>query len=133
MQPGDGDRSTLRHGTTVALARGFSGGADHGTDRSPRVPLRTGNRDRICNSAFGLGPRLERLSNRAQCGGVADVGRFGVMRLEAGGELVGLVEDLFHGARHAFHLRYLGRAGIACTMTGPSLAVTTPISKRLPA
>jgi hypothetical protein len=48
----------------------------------------------------------------------------GFVSLEAGGEFVGVVEDFLGGAGHGGHLRYLGRAGMAWMMIGPSLVST---------
>ena len=57
----------------------------------------------------------------------------GLMLLKSLGQFVGLADDLLCRSGHHPHLKYLGRASIACTMTGPSVASTTPISSNLPA
>src|SRR2546426_9773599 len=55
------------------------------------------------------------------------------MLLKSLGQFVGLANDLLCRSGHHPHLKYLGRASIACTFTGPSVASTTPISSNLPA
>jgi hypothetical protein len=57
----------------------------------------------------------------------------GVVVLEPVGEVVGLFEDLFDASGHSGHLRYLGRAGMTWTITGPVVEATTPIPQRFPA
>jgi hypothetical protein len=52
--------------------------------------------------------------------------------LEPSGELGGVVEDLLGASRHGDHLRYFGRAGMACTVIGPSVLSMTPTSSSAP-
>jgi hypothetical protein len=84
----------------------------------------------VAQGAFRVGPCEDSVANAAQRGCVAVVG----LRLfEAGGELIGVVEDLLRGTRHGNHLRYLGRAVMAWMMIGPSVLSITPTSRRSPA
>ncbi len=78
----------------------------------------------VAQVSLGLGASQERISNNAQRCGVAKV--LGLCALAAGGEFVGVVDDLLGGAWHWNHLRYFGRAGMAWTMVGPSALSITP-------
>lgn len=78
--------------------------------------------------ALCVGSGLKRLPDGSQRRGIFDIGWLGVVILEAGGELVSLVNDLLGGSGHRHHLKYFGRAGMAWTMTGPSSDSTTPTS-----
>jgi hypothetical protein len=90
----------------------------------------TGANDGITECAFCIRSGEECFSDEAQLGGVLNVVA-GLVSFEASGEFVGVVEDFLCGSGHGGHLRYLGRAGIAWMMIGPSLVSTTPISSRL--
>jgi len=98
-------------GLAVPLTRRFSGRADHRTDRRPGVPLVPGPDDGVTEVSLGVGAGQDRVADRSECCGVANV--CGLGPFEAGGERVGVVEDLLGGARHGDHLRYFGRAGMA--------------------
>jgi len=73
----------------------------------PTSALRQCDRHCVRESGFGFGLGLKCLTNGAQCGGVLDVNRVGIVRFETRRELVGLVEDLSDSAGHEHHLRYL--------------------------
>src|ERR1019366_9876449 len=113
-------QSSLRDGPSVTLACSLTRRADHRADRRPRVTLGAGDRNGFCELPLGFSSCLEGTSNCAQGLRTLDVGGVRLMRLEAGRELIGLVENLLHGSWHGHYLRYFGRAGMACTMTGPS-------------
>lgn len=88
--------------------------------------------DGIAEGAFCVGARKERFSDEPQLGGVVSFVAW-LVRFESGGEFVGVIEDFLGGSGHGGHLRYFGRADMACTMIGPSLVSTTPISSRFAA
>lgn len=92
------------------------------------MTLGSGHRDGISQSGLGGGTLSKRISNGPQGGGIGYGGGVRIVALETGSQLVGVVEDLFETTRHGLHLRYLGRATMACTITGPSVEETTPIS-----
>ncbi len=87
----------------------------------------TGANNGITEHAFCVGSGKERFSDETKLGGVVDVVAR-LVSLESGGEFVGVVEDLLGGAGHGGHFRYLGRAGMAWRMIGPSLVSTTPMN-----
>jgi hypothetical protein len=64
------------------------------------VSFGTRDGDRIRELAFGIGSGLKGATDSAQRGGIDDRVDVGLVCLEAGGELVGLVEDLGNSARH---------------------------------
>ena len=68
--------------------------------------------DGISERAFRVGASEERLSDKAQLGGVVNV-VVGFVGFETSGEFVGVIEDFLCGAGHGGHLRYFGRAGMA--------------------
>ena len=78
-----------------------------------------GANDGIAKFAFCVGSGKECFSDETELGGIVDVVA-GLVRLESGGEFVGVFEDLLGGAGHGGHLRYLGRAGTAWMMTSVS-------------
>lgn len=82
-----------------------------------------GTNDGITERSFSVSSGKKRLSDEAQLGGIVNF-TGGLVSFETGGEFVGEVEDLLGRAGHGGHLRYLGRAGMACTMIGPSLVST---------
>jgi hypothetical protein len=92
----------------------------------------TGANDGIAERAFCVGSGKERFSDVTKLRGVVFVVAR-LVSLESGGEFVGVIENFLGGSGHGGHLRYFGRAGMACTMIGPSLVSTTPISSRLAA
>jgi hypothetical protein len=96
------------------------------------MPVVPGPNDGIAKYAFCICAGKERLSDETQLGGVVNVVA-GLVGLESGDELVGVVEDFLGGAGHGGHLRNFGRAGMAWMMIGPSLVSMTPISNRLAA
>jgi hypothetical protein len=79
-----------------------------------------GTNDGIAECAFRVSSCKERLSDETKLGGIVSVVA-GLVSFEPGGEFVGVVEDLLGGAGHGGHLRYFGRAGMACRMIGSSL------------
>ena len=82
--------------------------------------------DGVTERAFCVGAVEEGLSDESQLGSVVNV--VGFVGFESNGEFVGVIENLLCGAGPGGHLRYFGRAGMACTMIGPSLVSTTPLS-----
>ena len=64
------------------------------------MPLSTSNRHRTNHAPLGVGTRPERTPNSSEQRGVGDVGRVGLMGLEARREFGGLIEDLIHGSGH---------------------------------
>jgi len=110
----------------VALASSFPRGSDHRADRRPRMACSTSDRDGVDEPSLGVGAVLKCKSHRPQRSGVS--GLAGVVVLEPSGELVGSFEDLVDASGHGGHLRYLGRAAMACTTIGPSVDTRTPIS-----
>ena len=92
----------------------------------------SGTNDGIAECAFCVGTGEECFPDESQLGGVVNVVA-GFVRFEARGEFVGVIEDFLSGSGHGGHLRYFGRADMACTMIGPSLVSTTPISSRFAA
>ena len=59
---------------------------------------------------------------------VYHVARARVVVLETRGEVIGGTEDFFKATGHGLHLRYLARAVMAWTITGPPVEPITPIS-----
>ena len=120
--------SVTRRGLAIALSGSLTRCADHGANRCPGVPFGSGHRDSIGQSGLGLDALGEGRPYRSQGGGVDQVGRIGVVALEPSSQLVGVIDDFVEASGHGRHLRYLDRAGMAWTTTGPSLEETTPIS-----
>ena len=113
----------------VALASSFPRGSDHRADRRPRMACSTSDRDGVDEPSLGVGAVLKCKSHRPQRSGVS--GLAGVVVLEPSGELIGSVEDLVDASGHGGHLRYLGRAAMACTTIGPSVDTRTPCLRAL--
>ncbi len=82
----------------------------------------------VTERAFCVRTVEEGLSDESQLGGVVNV--VGFVGFESSGEFVGMIENLLCGAGHGGHLRYFGRAGMACTMIGPSLVSMTVTGPR---
>jgi hypothetical protein len=76
------------------------------------VAVVTGVYDGIEQCPLSVRTRQECIADGVQRVGVVDVVA-GLVLLESGGELVGLVEIRLGGAGHVGHLTYLGRAGMA--------------------
>lgn len=112
----------------VPLASGLTRRTDHVADQRPRVAVSASNGNGVGQASFGSHSLLEGLTDYPKSGRVGNVVRTRFMLLEAIGELVRLFKDGFQAAGHRHHLKYLLRAGMACTITGPSSEVTTPIS-----
>ena len=70
----------------------------------------TGENDGITSARSASSAGEEHLPDEAQLGGVAHV-LAGLVRLEAGGEFIGVVEDFLGGAGHGGHLRVLRSGG----------------------
>jgi hypothetical protein len=76
-----------------------------------------------CRARTTASPRCrsagqDRVAYSSECCGVAYVCGLGLF--EAGGELVGMVEELLSGAGHGDHLMYFGRAGGRKTTESPA-------------
>jgi len=113
----------------VALASGFPGGSDHRADRRPRVACSACDRDGVGEPSLRVGAVLKGDPHRPQRCGVAGLAGFVIP--EPSGELVGSFEDLIDTSGHGSHLRYLGRAAMACTTIGPSVDTRTPCLRAL--
>ncbi len=92
------------------------------------MAIGAGRCDCVCQAPLGCCSILERLPYLTKGGRVSDVVRPKFMVLESDRELVCLLENLFDASGHSYHLRYVARAGMAWTITGPSSESTTPIS-----
>jgi hypothetical protein len=82
------------------------------------VALVPSSDDGVTEVSFCVGAGQDRVAYSSECCGVADVCGLGLF--EAGGELVGMVEDLLSGAGHGDHLMYFGRAGGRKTTESPA-------------
>ena len=80
------------------------------------------------DQAFSVRSRQDGPTQLGEHPGVTFVGRGRLVIFEALGELVSVVEDVLHCARHGYHLRNFSRALIAWTMTTVMAPSTTPIS-----
>lgn len=74
-----------------------------------------------------VGSGLKRLPDRSQRRSVIKLGCLPIVVLEAGGELVGVVDDLFGGSGIGITVRYFGRASAASYLAPVSrLQATSP-------
>ena len=80
--------------------------------------------DGLAHGSFGVGAGQDCLPECGEDCRVAFVAGVGFVVLEPLRQLLGVVEDVLHGARHVHHLRHFSRALMACTVV-PS---TTPTS-----
>ena len=92
------------------------------------MPSSAGRCDGGGEALLGGCPVPERLTHLVKGARVGNLTSLGLMILEPGREFIGLLKDFFNASGHSNHLRYLARAGMAWTITGPFSESTTPIS-----
>jgi len=110
--------------SAVPLSGGLTEGAELACDRGPGHTGFASRGNRLGNAAFGGGALGHCFADGVQWRSVADICR--LVLLEPTLPFVGMFEDLLQAARHGHHLKYILRAVIAWTMTGPWSVSRTP-------